>query len=243
MSKLQFNPKLSICDYFDKLISLIDTHTEEQLDKYSQSGCTTNSMGENQLKEFELRKKQKQEKNYKFFKFEKRNVKQIIEEDNQIFYDLTKQQTLKIEWDSVEIRDYLNTNRDELICEVRKYEEEALSRYEEIKDDVLKSLQMIENRDEQIDEFRKRLFENRHIGVFEIDKFDDFSIHTDYALPLRLYLVVLDFYVNQSGQEFLSSMGYSINGFLYFGQQLKVEIKDSIKIVPTLILDKVSLIE
>ena len=49
MSKLKFNPKLIICQYFDKITNLIDIHNEEQLRKYSENDL----IGESFQYEFE----------------------------------------------------------------------------------------------------------------------------------------------------------------------------------------------
>lgn len=208
MGDLKFNPKLMICEYFEKLINLIDIHTEEQLEKYSD----TDLIGEPFKYEFkELITFGDLKANIKLF--ENQNCqdnkiwqKSLIDRNKlATFYDLTNRPHREIEPNTVRVKDYLNTTRDELISQVKKYEEDALNRYEENKKRLLRSIQKIEDRNAQVDEFKKRLFANKHVGILRIDKkirrklLND-EIKTNES-PFKLFLVVLDFYFDRYDQN------------------------------------------
>ena len=118
-------------------------------------------------------------------------------------YDLTNRAHREIEPNTVRVKDYLNTTRDELISHVKKYEEDALNRYKENKEDLLRSFQTIGDRDAQVDEFKKRLFANKHIGVLQIDKIIRRKINDEILTvesPFTLFLVELDFFFDRYDQ-------------------------------------------
>lgn len=222
MANLKFNPNLLICEYFDKITNLIDVHTEEQLEKYTESDFIDKPFEykfKDLAKRYDLSVK---ELNGNFFRFHAGHEDESsLNEVNKADYDLTNQPKMEIQSGTVRVRDYLSATRDELIGHIKKYEEQALVRYQEIKDDVLKSIQTIEDRETQIDEFKRRLFANKHIGVFQIEELisrindDDGGVEDDdehdyghdetviNKSPFRLYLVVLDFYLDRSDQNFL----------------------------------------
>lgn len=122
MSKLKYNPKLLICEYFDKIINLIDIHTEKQLEKYSDRVLI------DQPFEYEFKELAKflGYRNRCFFRFEERNKKEMGM-FSLTYNDLDNLPKKKIKPGTIRVSEYLNKTRDELIDQVRKYEEQALS--------------------------------------------------------------------------------------------------------------------
>lgn len=247
MSKLQFNPKLIICDYFDKLVNLVDIHTEEQLKKFDKSDF----VGEPFKYRFrELPKCDYMGSNGIIFRFQAKNddneqaSDDLKDAEYGTTYNLADHPKLEINPNSVKVHDYLNKTRENLISEVKRHEEHALTRYQEAKDDLLKEIQTIDDRDTQIEEFKKRLFADKHIGVIQIEKLsrwkNDFEFHEKQnESPFCLYLAVLDFYLDRDSQEFLSNTNLSVDGFLYFGARKTLKTEIGPKFNPTKTLNKV----
>ena len=241
MSNLKFNPKLVICDYFDKIVNLIDIHTEEQLAKFTK----TDLIGDPFYIAFkELPKCDYMGSKGIVFRFQEVDEDEPTQFEYGTNYDLTKHPKTEIKRNSVKTQDYLNKTRNELIGKVKKHEEEAMSRVQEIKQDLLKAIQTIEDRDAQIEWFKQRLFANKQIGVFQIDNFYCWKNDSDFIVipngsPFRLYLVVLDFFVDRDAQSFLTNTSFCVDGLLYFGQAKTLRIQAETKQLATKTVDKV----
>lgn len=204
------NPKLMIIDYYDSLIQQVDIHTEEQLSKYTENSV----VGEIEKHSYEI---------YQFMKilpFFHSDNSDLYDTDNDQLEYLHSQAEFDFEISganinklafsdpyaklanytylegkheppllSTNVHQFLNKMRDELLGELKRGQEEALKHYDKIKNEI-----KVDKLDEEIDRNRSsRLFENEYMFLI----LDGKSEHQKGCLPFKMYLIVLDFYVDK----------------------------------------------
>lgn len=174
------NPKLVISSYFDSLINIIDIYTEEELEKNKETDFVAID------KPFEF------DKDLKFY-FNK--------------YDFSHQPSNDLPHGSVRVKDYLNETREKLIAVVNLALGESLKRCEEIKDELIKiGKDGRKTNEEREEEVKRKVFANKFLGLVRIDRIDELSRmpkKINIQWPFKLYLVELDYFMDQSEQLLL----------------------------------------
>lgn len=201
------NPKLIISNYYDSLIRRIDIYTEEKLAKHKDDEIYEFQSNPGGHLTFVLPKPPKlpenneitidhdfgNESKYDAYRFFNVNIQDF--DDKSSFLD--SQQTTKMN-----IHDYLNKTRDELIAELEKAQEQTFIHYESIKDTLKKdeAITNCENDEERTELVKSLLFDKKFAFILNIEKMDYLQ---ELDSPFKLYLVVLDFYVNRNERELL----------------------------------------
>lgn len=110
--------------------------------------------------------------------------------------------------ETTKTRDYLNSIRSEAIQELRGAQEANIDEFEKNKSEY--TLDPNQMNATQIDELRGKLFGNKFCFLLKIDKLIGFNRLENKSL-FKLYVIVLDFYLNQFDLELL---GYLKAAFL-----------------------------
>lgn len=199
MSK-KLNPKLIISKYFDSLIQHVDILTEEQLQIYSDSASLTIPANvEQQTLNYFKCKTNTGELSHDELSFE--NIDDLWKDGhepnwNSLFMENFNERNVLSnvcipENDvKINVRDYLNRARDEILAELGKGQEEAFKRYEMIKNDLKNDI-------DDEDNLMARLFADKFYILVEFEK----SCSTEIR-PKSKHLLILDFYLNKKDQEF-----------------------------------------
>ena len=198
-----------IIDYFDSLVQQVDIYTEEELEKYTDQSVVTKipdddqSPSDEEESNDEVGNKEKSLLNL-FDSWE--SIKNAYE--NQTYDEDPYMNEREYEYSGVEtkheppsvssnVRQFLNNMRDEMINEIRKGEEEALKNYKNIKSEL--KIDKLAS-DEEIDrDVATRLFENK--SMFLLLDINSKSKNKDS--PFKLYLFVVDFYLNKQERKLL----------------------------------------
>ena len=98
---------------------------------------------------------------------------------------------------SSNVRKFLNKMRDELIGEIKKAQEEAIKNYEKIKSEL--KVNKTASEEEFDRSVATRLFENKSMFLL-IDHDSDCK---NQSSPFKMYLIVLDFYLNKHERQLL----------------------------------------
>lgn len=164
--------KKVITTYFDSLTNRIDFYTEQQLLKYSDTDVVVvNDLSTMTGKTY----------------------KSVVSGESS---DCNKQQK---RLEETQVRDYLNTTREEMIKMLSQTQSDVFEQLELVKD-KLKS--------KKIGKICANVFAKRFPILVQVNSYqEDFSINKRpeglNSSPFKLYLVVLDFYINQSDIHFL----------------------------------------
>lgn len=173
----KMHPKLMIIDYYESLIRHVDIYTEERLSKDLESDSDSSDSDDEKSQEFES--------SSNFF---------LTNRDpysNESWFNHSKEK-------ATDVHKYLNNKRDKLISEIKRGQEEALKNYEKIKSELIVGKPAIN--DEEIDRnVATRLFDNEFMFLI-LDK--DSNCQKQDS-PFKLYLIVLDFYVNKNERQFI----------------------------------------
>lgn len=210
------NPKLIIIDYYDSLIRQVDIYTEEQLEKYSDESVIDDVTENNESDVREMILDHYRDVDFRYISdsdeensdglvFMPQNTpKQTILEsafdDPYLKQSKFKYPKEKAKYEpppsTANVHQFLNQMRDELIAEIKKGQEAALNYFETIKADL--KVDQLES-DEEIDQnLMAKLFETQF--MFLILDTDDCEIKIRNS-PFKLYLIVLDFYLNEQERE------------------------------------------
>lgn len=200
------NPKLVISNYFDSLINQIDIHTEEELSNTKE----TDLILTDKPFTFQLEPGANNEFDFNFWKIGEGNwkddEKQTIEYplSTQYKYDFSHQKSRHIPSGSIKVSDFLNETRDKLIERVKEVQVDAFKRYEEIKEHLKFSQDDTKTQEEQEEEIKRKLFANKFLGLIRVDQIVNFDgekyTKSNNESPFKLYLVELDFYMDQGEQ-------------------------------------------
>lgn len=98
---------------------------------------------------------------------------------------------------SSNVRKFLNNMRDELIGELKKGQEEAIKNYDKIKSELKVNKQA--NEEEFDRSIASRLFENKFMFLL----IDNDSECKNQSSPFKMYLIVMDFYLNKHERKLL----------------------------------------
>lgn len=202
MSK-KLNPKLVISQYFDSIIQRIDIFTEEQLEKCSQTDSLTipNSMDYTVKTISENRAKTTTEGNESPDELDFENDDNVWKHDyeniwnglfNEKFEKINIFRNVSIPENeiTVNMRDYLNQARDEMLAELAKAQEEAFKHYEMIKKDIKR------DKDEDEDKLMEKLFANKFYILVEFVSSNDKRLKQNSQ-----HLILIDFYLNKPGRD------------------------------------------
>ena len=194
------NPKLIISNYFDSLINQIDIHTEEELAKFKETDLINT------------------EKPFKFDIFNKISLYGY----NYNYESFIMQPSRHIPLGSVGVVDFLNETRMKLIEKINAAQVEAFKccdqiKYQlnEINKDVTKS------KEQKEDEIKGKVFAKKFLGILQINQIDQ---NRENKSPFKLYLVELDFYMNQDEQFLLR---YYFLPIIYEDPNFAVNIKSN----------------
>lgn len=195
------HPKLLIIDYYDSLIQQVDIYTEEQLAKYTDGQPVVNKLIYKVIITESKNSDREEEIHYCLdLESPSQNFNKIVDSDpfwEHSKYNYSKVNAKQDETEPLSI-DVLNKMRDELIDELKKGQHEALKYYETIKNE-LKIDKMAS--DEEIDRnVMARLFEKQFMFLYLDNKKYNYR---NWNSPFKLYLVVLDFYLNKHERQLL----------------------------------------
>ena len=190
--------KLMIIDYYDSLIQQVDIYTEEQLGKYTEESVITFDDSD-----LDRSDSNEEEETPDFLDLESQNttINQIISYNpywkrSEYKYPKEKAKHEPSEL-STNVHKFLNNIREEMIRELKKGQEEALKYYEKIKSEV--KVDKLASEEEMDRKINAKLFENQ-IMLLVLDKN---SKSTNGNSPFKLYLIVLDFYLNRHERHLL----------------------------------------
>lgn len=194
MTKLEVNLKRLVIEHFDSLINRVDIHTEEQLEKYSSADILGKSVGNpNGPVVFKKEKIERGE--------DSKSVLAIPNEPTDPSLSMCDEDIIEIEGPKPTLAwDYLNTTRTQMIKKLT-----------EIRDDALKQIETLKNKmdsvshDEDITKIQDKMFqkfiEKRFPLLIQINATKNRyggNIQKKNTLPFKLFLIELDFYINDS---------------------------------------------
>ena len=190
--------KLMIIDYYDSLIQQVDIYTEEQLGKYTEESVITFDDSD-----LDRSDSNEEEETPDFLDLESPNVDifKILYYDPYLKRSEYKYPKEKAKHEqselSTNVHTFLNNIREEMIRELKKGQEEALKNYEKIKSEV--KVDKLASEEEMDRKVNAKLFENQ-IMLLVLDKNSE---STNKNSPFKLYLIVLDFYLNRHERHLL----------------------------------------
>lgn len=200
MAKVSVNPKQLISEHYDSLINKIDIHTEELLEKFGAESLLkkhANDMG--MLSAFFDEKSD-------LLEFGEKRLTSLVE-----FHPLMKAHSSRYKIDSsqpsqkfepgvTKTREYLNATRDAMNKQLEVARAETFATYEKIKDELKPEECSEDNREQAIDEIKRRLFDRKFPCLFHVDRIHVSNIRdidVDNPSPFRLNLLFLDFYLDR----------------------------------------------
>lgn len=186
------NDSLIIIDYYDSLVRQVNIYTEEMLKIYTNNQLIeikVEENGDNQIEDSEefnldtatdLLCVEIQDKAFSSVPIQKRPISEFA---------------IKIAWPQEKpfkmgAQDYLNLIRDEMIKQIKIAKKETLEYLKTIKDELR---QDGEFKDEEL---KRKLFSKGSAYIFS-------SPNSNKSNPFMLYLVFLDFFLDQSQQDIL----------------------------------------
>lgn len=181
-TELDKNPKQLIIDYYDWLINQVECRTSFG-DYYERSPASK--------KQLLFRPKPQ-------LKIHHHNEFPNFSGENETFSDPYKDEIdyerVRSGFDYFETsRSYIKSMRNEMLDELRKSRDETLLRYENIKNDLDESA--------SIESLKRKLFEDKYCFLIDIHGFNRLDSR---GAPLRLFLVVLDFYLDKKTEKKLA---------------------------------------
>lgn len=197
------HPKLIIIDYYDLLIRNVDIYTEEQLKKYTDENVIEIVSDDLVLDKYS-EKYENNEENPIIMDFESpnANIYDLIDKVpywRQSIYKYPKEsEKAKNEPPPLlsNVHKFLNNMRDEMIDELKKGQEAALKNYEKIKNEI--KVDKLASEEEFDRSVVSRLFEKQFMFLLLDNKYESKN-----NSPFKLYLIVLDFYLNKHEKEIL----------------------------------------
>lgn len=183
----RLNPNLVVTAYFDSLVSLVNAHADQQLAVYSSSDVLE-TPGNEFEQEIEISRPNDND------------LHGVLSYWNPYRgqYEYSIRPSSRFVSGTTRVREFLSSVRNEMVERLNQARLDACRQLEIIKIDV--------NETNTEDKLLERVFSRRFPIVIRIDKFDcDFdgsrySI-TQNSSPFRLYLIELDFYLNQQQME------------------------------------------
>lgn len=187
------HPKLIIIDYYDSLINQVDIYTEEQLAKHTDSDVVTEAISKEDS--FNTNSSYKTEENPDDLDLESSNanLKKIVNyqpysKEVKYTYPEEKAKHEPPPPPMTNVHQFLNKMREEMIGQIKRYQEKSLKYYETIKNEL--KVQKLESEEEILG----RLFE-REFSFLILEKTSHCKANKNS--PFNMYLIVLDFYVNK----------------------------------------------
>lgn len=206
-----FNPKLAMSAYFDSLIRQIDIHTEQTLAKYA----------DNDVFEFKSDDDKNKTENDDFIRDNSAEIGDIdIESFDsslfdadfiwQSFFDenshnfennLYGDEQQKQQQEPMNVKNYVNKLRDEMIGELERDQEQAFILYESIKVELKRDIESLSDDADKRDHLFSRIFARKFYFTFIVR--DSYYSRSWMKNPFKLHLVELDFYLNRNERSML----------------------------------------
>lgn len=195
------NPKLFILNSYDKLINLVDIHTEEILAKHAESDLFADVVSN-----VKIRDRPDNGCNIQTM-FEQNTSADLYKEEYEIDEKLKKPRTVDLK--TTTVHEYVNKMRQEMIDELKKQQGDTLEMFDQSKrnttngDETKKSV--ASNIDqEKLDVEKDGLFGNKYCFIIETKtyKVKDYSWQCTRS-PLEMRLFVLDFFLDAKTQVYL----------------------------------------
>lgn len=197
MTNMTLNPKLIISQYYDSLVNQIDIHTEELLEKVSETHQISSDI-------FKPGKTYHEMSNDFFVRPDNFVPTYQIDSYTDPYSDKytynVSANPLADSVKSIKIREYCQSIRTEMIDELRRAETQTMEYYESIRKDI-KSIKR-ENR--TVEKLKKQLFANKYFFIIRVDRIrlEAFEAVANRSW-FKIYLFELNFYLDQESQEFL----------------------------------------
>lgn len=219
------NLKLFIIDYYESLIRQVDIHAEEQLEKYNENDLLP-----------ETTPSTKQEFNafynslniFTNYTLNDLYEKECIEANKDPFTNVleldSSQNDERFKPGLTKVHDFVNLVRNELINELRQCLDGTLKHYEMIKNEIeIKS---------DVRKIERQLFSKKFCLL--VKSRDHSLLRRGHRIvtrssPFRIYLFVLDFYIEPSVQEFIRLEFFDIFFYKKFFNQRSLYIFWSFK--------------
>lgn len=188
------NPKLLISHYYDSLVNLIDVHTEELLEKVSDTHELSSDS-------FNLVKNYHEMSNEFFVKPDNfvptYGVDSYVDPYTDTYNNKLALNPLELSKTPIKIRDYLQSIRTRMIDELRRSETQTMELYEAIRKDETYDITSAENLKNQL--FSKKFYLIVKVDRIRLEAFETVANRSWF----KIYLVELDFYLDMESQEFL----------------------------------------
>lgn len=201
------NPAVLISQTYDSCIREIDIHFEEQIVKFTDEDYIE------QINEFQIRKpSETNQTNIDNLKpeLDLESIEDVWSYGDTLFakrypdkYDVMKNKHgfEKTNDHRLKVIEYLNRSRDDLLSELEKFQGESLQHLDTIRNrEKLKRLKRDESLsyEEQREELTAKLFENKFVFVLDFQVNSNGQVRKTVESVFRLYLLVLDFYLNEN---------------------------------------------
>lgn len=218
-------PKLVISKYFDSLTRNIDIYTEELLDRFPDNHLsqkpeqqpknehhkpeTKRTRPRPPLSESDSKRLEKTLGNDCFHIYEDLGEKYNVEDNKNRFEETRKE---------INTREYINSRRDEMLRELERAEREAFVSYERIKSKLKTNKKLaIESSsgcyEDKRDELMSQVLADEYVFVLGLKSS---RTRGDSFEPYKLFLVVLDFYLNRNERQLFRDLLVSDSSSLYF---------------------------
>lgn len=199
------NPKLIALEHYDSLIRQVDIHTEELLEKFKDNKhlelnphiLASDTKELNCLIEpYQIR--------LRIFE-ESYGVNSYHDPYSDIYqYSNQPADEIDVSPISVGIRDYVNRKRDEMLSELKRIQADTLTRCDAIRAEFAS---IDRNAPDRIEKLKSKIFAQKFALILQLNEImvstnssKDFIINSS---PFKLYLFILDFYVDDETQNFL----------------------------------------
>lgn len=195
---MALNPKLLVSHYYDSLVNLIDVHTEELLEKVSDTHELSSDS-------FNLVKNYHEMSNEFFVKPDNFVPTYGVDSYVDPYVDTYNNKLAlnpfeSVSKTSIKIRDYLQSIRARMIDQLRRAETQTMELYEAIRKDETSTKYDVTS----AENLRKQLFSNKFYLIVKVDRIRLEAFETVANRSwFKIYLVELDFYLDRESQEFL----------------------------------------
>lgn len=179
-------PKLLVVNYFDTLIRNVDIHTEEQLEKYSPNDTFSPNDAQETFSEINSKLN-----NYRY----ETSINESISDPYSDEYDFDTQSSSFLESKEIKIIDYLNSLREEQINEIECIQTKLMKHCEANRETNKKITEQ--------EDLERKLFANKFAFILEVNEMRKGYRRIENKSPSKIYLIILDFYLDHAMQQLL----------------------------------------
>lgn len=191
-----------IANYYDFMVNQIDIYTEEQLETYAATDLMPHFVPNAHIKSNKT-----QSPNFpQIYKLKTPSFSEMFDlitdpySDEYSYNQIASISTPLRFSGNQKIHDYLNEVRDKLIDELRRVENETQAYLETIKNSMRVDLH--KSVSDQVEQVRRAVFARKFCFILKIDTITlDTYQELVNSSPFKMYLFVIDFYMDRSEQK------------------------------------------